>query len=124
MPIIGYDEVGTVGEDVPDGALGVRLIDQYGVPVANAPVSFAVSKGGGRVYNADRTTDKDGFALANATFGTRAGTQTFTVTAGGKTYTFNDAARVKPAITSARPLSRAESRFGADGATVVMAMMP
>ena len=64
--------------------LALRVVDPYGVPVANTPVSFRVVSGGGK-FNAaggDKTTDVLGNAGVFVDLGPQQGDQIFTGTAG------------------------------------------
>src|ERR1019366_1760288 len=64
-------------------------VDQYGVPVANAPASFQIQSGGGKFDAAggDNVTDKLGTAGVLIDVGP-SGDQIFTGTAGGLTQEF------------------------------------
>jgi subtilisin family serine protease len=59
-----------------------RLTDQYGVPLADVPVRFRVTRGNARIDLADATTDVVGKAAANITLGSQAGDQEITAEAG------------------------------------------
>lgn len=63
--------------------LVVKVSDQYGDPVANATVTFAVTAGGGSVSPATVTTTATGQASANWTLGTTVGAQAVSVSAAG-----------------------------------------
>jgi uncharacterized protein (TIGR03437 family) len=81
--------------------LGFRLVDQYGVPVVNAPVSFQISSGGGKfdANGGDFATD----ALGNATVWVdmgASGDQVFVGAAGGLTQAFSGAIRPVPTINN------------------------
>jgi minor extracellular serine protease Vpr len=81
-----------------------RVTDQYGVPVANTPVSFQILAGGGKFDAAggDKTTDAKGDAGVWVDLGPQQGDQIFsgTVTAGGLTQRFEGYARRLPTINS------------------------
>ena len=62
FPLLGYDVDGTVNEDNPDGAVVFRVVDRFGIGVPNVPVRFAVTRGGGRISQADSATDAYGIA--------------------------------------------------------------
>ncbi len=101
--LAGDAETGTVGQSVPDGFIGFKVIDQYGVPVTNLPVSFTIGTAGqGTVSNADRHTDSFGIAGANLTLPAAPcmGTCSVTVnaTAGSLHTSFTDNARAVPTI--------------------------
>lgn len=95
------DFEGTVNAPLPPdiGALFMKVIDKYGVPVANTPVRFAVTRGG-QITNADSSTDQFGIAGAEVTLGPTPGTQRYTGSAGGMNMTFSGIARLKPVITA------------------------
>jgi len=78
-----------------------RVVDPYGVPVANTPVSFRIVSGGGK-FNAqggDKTTDALGTAGVFVDLGPQ-GDQVFTGTAGGLTQEFDGSLRRLPSIKS------------------------
>ncbi|MDP3910169.1 MAG: hypothetical protein Q8Q14_07235 [Gemmatimonadales bacterium] len=67
----------------------VRLLDQFGNPVAGASLTFAVTGGGGSVAGAAQTTDTAGVAtLGGWTLGTAVGENAVTATAGALSATF------------------------------------
>ena len=116
FPLLGYGVNGNVNEDDPDGGVVFRVVDQYGVGVPNVPVRFAVSRGGGRISNADTATDSYGIGGANATFGPSPGAQQFVGTAAGMSVPFDVVARVKPTINAGGVVSAASFTAG-PGAT-------
>lgn len=62
----------------------VRVRDQYGNPVANVAVTFAVASGGGSVTGSDATTDANGIATVGSwTLGPTLGENTLNATAIG-----------------------------------------
>jgi len=69
---------GTAGQSQGDPIL-VRLIDDYGVPLAGFPVSFTVASGGGSIFGADTQTDAEGVAGAGVSLGSYLGIQEFDV---------------------------------------------
>ena len=78
-----------------------RVMDQYGVPVANTPVSFKVVTGGKfNVQGGDKTTDSLGTAGVFVDLGPQQGDQIFSGTAGGLTQEFDGYARRLPTINS------------------------
>ncbi len=91
---------GTVGQSVPDGLLAFKLIDQFGLPVAGAPVQFRVVRGGGVIQNPDSQTDANGIAAAQAILGSVPGVQQFQASAGGLRVSFTGSARPQPVIAS------------------------
>lgn len=70
----------TVATTLPD-PVGVTVTDQYGNPVADVDVGFAVTAGGGSVGATSVATDSSGTARTQWTLGTQAGTNTLEVTA-------------------------------------------
>lgn len=94
---------GPAGTDA--GPVIVQVLDQYGVPIANSPVTFAVSPANGATVQSVQgepactpsgtgyscNTDKFGFAWAEVILGTAAGNTQVTASAGGtstpETYT-------------------------------------
>jgi uncharacterized protein (TIGR03437 family) len=84
--------------------LGFRVVDSYGVPVANYPVSFQILTGGGKFdtdpqLGRDSITGKLGDAGAWVDFGPQQGDQIFSGTAGGLTQRFEGYARRLPTIS-------------------------
>lgn len=98
IPVTGDGDDGTTSQTISDGYISFKLVDQYGLPVANVPATYAVSSGGGTLSNQLRSTDSYGFGQAEATFGPTAGTNVFTATAGGLTATFTATSRNPPVI--------------------------
>lgn len=101
----GDDEgdLGVIGSQIADGMLALRVTDQYGVPVANLPVSWAANDGGTidpTYFSA--TTDQNGFAYAVAYLGDFEGEYSYTATISGYPdgYTFYDLAVSPPSISS------------------------
>ncbi|HWQ53193.1 MAG TPA: S8 family serine peptidase [Bryobacteraceae bacterium] len=112
FPLYGFDFRGTVNEDNPDGGIAFRVVDRYGVSVPNVPVTFRVTRGGGRVELPDTSTDAYGIAGAAAVLGPLAGPQQFVGTAGSLTVTFDGSARAKPTISTGGVVNAAS--FAAD----------
>ncbi|MDQ6666223.1 MAG: hypothetical protein M3Z23_17730 [Acidobacteriota bacterium] len=96
IPLVGDGDAGTVGQDIPEGFVALKLIDRYGVPVAGAAVSFRASNGA-TVKNPDAATDVNGLASAEAVLGPNPGDDIFTGQAGGLTVRFTGTARLQPA---------------------------
>ena len=95
----------TVNSCVLDyGSIAIQVIDQYGVPVVNAPVQWAVTQGGGSVLQGanytDTATSITGVAGASVVMGTTPGLQEFTATVNGMTFAFDGNARLVPAINA------------------------
>ncbi len=79
--------------------LAMRVIDPFGVPVANLPVSFRIQSGGGK-FNAaggDKATDVLGNAGVYVDLGPQQSDQIFIGTAGNFTQEFDGFAR-RPAV--------------------------
>ena len=75
-----------------------KVIDQYGQPVSNYPVTFK-TVAGGQITAGDGTTDIYGLAGALVNLGSQPGDQIFTGSAGGLTVEFDGTARALPTIT-------------------------
>jgi minor extracellular serine protease Vpr len=84
-----------------DWLLGLKVVDQYGVPVPNAPVSFRVQSGGGKISRGDNVTDRLGIAAVFVQLGPQLGEQVFIGTAGGLSVEFDGYARPLPSIKDA-----------------------
>jgi uncharacterized protein (TIGR03437 family) len=93
--------------------LGFRVVDQYGVPVANTPVSFQILQGGGKfdAQGGDKLTGAQGNASVWVDLGSQ-GDQIFTGTAGGLTQEFDGYVRRLPAIQSGGVVNAATSQVG------------
>ena len=73
---------GVVNSDVSPPP-SIRAVDQFGNPVANLPVTFVVTSGGGTLTGAQAVTNTNGVATLGAwKLGTLAGIQTVRVDAG------------------------------------------
>src|ERR1035441_9427453 len=82
-------------------AISFRVVDRYGVPVANTPASFQIQSGGGK-FNAqggDNATDVLGNARAFVDMGA-SGDQIVTGTAAGLAEEFDATIRRSPTISS------------------------
>ncbi len=112
-PILGNGDDGNAGQTTSSGVVILQLLDQYGVPVPNAPVNFSVVSGGGSLQNADNSTDIYGFAGAEVTLGKTPGTNEFAGTAGGLAVTFMATGRAQPAITPKGVVNAATFASGA-----------
>src|SRR5579871_140119 len=96
----------TVGQTVPEGALGFQLIDQFGVPVSGQAITWSVNRGGGSISSNPSQTDSEteaapgipGFGFAGATCGPTPGPQEFEAKVGGITVLFDGTARLDPTI--------------------------
>ncbi len=97
--LAGTGVVGTAGEQNPE-LLIAKVVDRYGAPAAGLPMDFAAVNGGGTIYAADSQTDLFGVIAADVDLGPAPGPQDFSVTGGGLTVLFFNAARAKPAIAA------------------------
>ena len=113
VPLLGSDDDGNVGQPTATGAIVLQLLDQYGVPIPNAPVRFNVLTGGGTLRNPDNSTDIYGFAGAQVTLGPSPGTNVFAATAAGLATTFQATARQQPAIAARGVVNAASFAAGA-----------
>ena len=112
------NEIYLGGEGAPGtdtGPIILQVVDQYGVPVANSPVSFTASTTGSVTLNsyagepvcspASSTTtvtcdtDKFGFAYADVVLGSTAGTPSVTFNASGTSDSATYNIQVPPAVT-------------------------
>src|SRR6185437_8725891 len=114
IPVLGRSFDGSVGQDIQDtqGGLGVRVVDQYGAPVVNTPVTWTSTQGGGSIVQGALTstaTDNYGLAYAEVVLGPTSGTQSFTADAGNGLTTEFDG--------SARPVTSINADGIVDGAT-------
>ncbi len=96
---------GSVFTGVPNDygwRLAFRVVDSFGVPVANTPVGFQLQSPGEKFDAAggDRTTDILGNAAVWVDLGPTQGPQIFTGTASGLTQEFDGYVRRLPAIQS------------------------
>ncbi len=106
IPVYGQSFDGPIDRQLPpgEGPLIVRVVDQYGAPVLNAPVQWAATQGGGSVVQDGQstvnTTIDNGLAFATVTLGAALGNQEFTATVSGLTIPFDGIARNMPAINA------------------------
>jgi uncharacterized protein (TIGR03437 family) len=105
----GFD--GTPGGELIGRLIGFKLIDKFGVPVRDAPVTFQSTLGGGGIDTADAKTDIYGIAAAIPILGPQIGQQQFTATAGGFTVEFNGEAFPSPSIYSNGIVNAASGRI-------------
>ncbi|MBS1875638.1 MAG: S8 family serine peptidase [Acidobacteria bacterium] len=97
-PMSGSGDYGTVGQQIPEGIISLKVTDRYGVPVANTAVTWT-ARNGGSIKNADAATDSNGIAAAEAYLGSAAGQYSFrAVVTSRLAYTFSDYADAIPAI--------------------------
>ncbi|MGH9613833.1 MAG: S8 family serine peptidase [Bryobacteraceae bacterium] len=104
IPLYGQFFDGPINQPLPpgEGPLALRVIDQFGAPVANAAVQWAVAAGGGSIIqgadNTSTATDQNGIAFASVSLGGRAGNQEFTGTVNGMVTDFDGYGRLQPTI--------------------------
>ena len=80
IPIAGQGFDNPAGQSVA-GGLAFKVVDQFGVGVQNAPVTFTSMNGGGTISSSDPNTDIHGVATANAVLGS-AGPASFSARVG------------------------------------------
>lgn len=110
IPMADSSFDGTVGQQIPSNLLpegiAFKVIDQYGLPVSNAAVTFSVLTGPGLQSGAtlgtgaSTVTDQNGIAFASPVLGPNVGNYSFTGSAGGLTTEFDGIARLQPAINA------------------------
>lgn len=111
FPLRGYDFIGNVNERLP-GRLAFKVVDRYGVPVANLPIKFRVTSGGGSVDTATEKTDALGIGEAVVYLGSGLGEQGFAADCGGLTVYFDGRARLAPTIETNGVVNAASQRVG------------
>jgi alpha-tubulin suppressor-like RCC1 family protein len=95
-------QLGTVATSLPD-SIGVRVLDQFGEPLANVPVRWEVTAGGGRVEPSETLTDRLGIARATWRLDTIAGVQrSFAVVQGYPTRVQLDARGLPGSVATLR----------------------
>jgi uncharacterized protein (TIGR03437 family) len=86
------------------GPIAVQVIDQFGAPVSNVAVAWAVTQGGGSIVAdpnyTDSYTNANGIAGATVTVGPSEGPQEFAVNVNGMVLPFDGYARQSPAINA------------------------
>jgi minor extracellular serine protease Vpr len=97
---LGGNFDGLTGSAQAPQNLAVKLVDDTGVPISGAAVTFTAPDGG-QIQSAQATTDNYGIAIATPVLGSQAGQQyTYNVDAGGMELQFFGFARSQPVITS------------------------
>lgn len=76
VPLSGLQYAATTNDVIPQG-LAFRIIDEFGVPVAGVPVTFATVNGAGVITRSDAATNGDGVATADLAIGPSPGAETF-----------------------------------------------
>jgi uncharacterized protein (TIGR03437 family) len=109
----GGADVGFAGQTTYSGGIIMKVVDQYGVPVANAGVSWN-SPNGGVISEAYSATDSNGLASAVTTLGSGAQGYEFDFSVNGtsQSYSVNDQAYFQPTITSASVVNAASYTQG------------
>jgi uncharacterized protein (TIGR03437 family) len=92
--------------------MALKAVDRNGAPVANAPVRFRATRGGGSIRGADATTDILGIAAANVDLGPQLGEQQFIAEIGNQALEFNGTARLQPAIATDGAVNAAGFHIG------------
>jgi minor extracellular serine protease Vpr len=105
ISIAGDGDDGTVGQQSAGGYIILQIIDQYGLPVPNLPVTYSVTSGGGvltplcvTICTAASDTDNYGQSAAKLFLGPNPGSNVYSATAGGLTASFTATGIVQPAI--------------------------
>lgn len=119
----------SVGNTAIDGIAGaaagapliVRVNDSNGNPVANQVVTFNVVDGGGTVSPLADTTDNQGRAQTNWTFGGTAGPQRAQALVAGLTTPVTFVAQVAPAAAATVAVNGGDNQTAAAGALVTTA---
>ena len=86
---------GSVGEDI--GPIGVKLTDQFGLPIAGVPVTFTATDGS--LKNVDAQTNRYGIAGAEAILGADPGRYDFNVSGLGLVWDFLGMVERRPSIS-------------------------
>src|SRR4029450_11824978 len=92
--------------------LTFKVTDRFGVPVANVPVQFRPSVGGGSIKQEGKTTDDLGVGYADVILGDQYGFQEFYVQAGTLEYYFTGRARLRPSIMTSGVVNAGSLRVG------------
>jgi len=112
IALSGDGFVGIAGGVSSPGAIDIKVVDRFGVPVNNLPVTFG-STTGGSIGSADAHTDGYGIAEAKElTLGSQPGEQQFNATAGGMRVDFNGTAILPPSINSGGVVNAATGEAG------------
>lgn len=112
IPLFGIFEEGTVNQSVPDQYAAFQVIDEFGIPVQNAQVSWS-STGGGSLSQQSTSTDNYGLAYAYVTLGSTPGTYNYSFKVSGlPTYAFQNYARAEPTINTGGVVNAASFTAG------------
>jgi uncharacterized protein (TIGR03437 family) len=109
----GSGDVGFVDNVNYEGGLFMRVLDQYGVPVAGVGVNWGAPDGG-TILEADSTTDQYGQAGAETVLGSVPGYYTFNFSVNNSNQTFStqDLAYGQPTLVSASAVNAASYTLG------------
>jgi uncharacterized protein (TIGR03437 family) len=119
IPLTGFGFDGSVGQGIPDGVMSFMLIDQYGVPVANAPVTWTPRNGITLGFK-DSTTDSNGLAFAQPTLGPTPGPQRVDAASGGLRQSFSGTARPVPNLTDVQDAATYQTAGFAPGSYIAL----
>ncbi len=104
-----------VGQSIIDGALYLKVVDQYGIGLQGVPVTWSAPDGGSiDPTQFDSSTDQNGLAGAVAYLGSVPGTYTYFASVQGYTagFTFYDSAIDQPTIAAGGVVNAASSVVG------------
>jgi uncharacterized protein (TIGR03437 family) len=99
VPLVGNSDDGTAGQATSEGAIIIQVTDQYGAPVANAPVNWSVASGGGSLQFADPQTNAYGLAGAEPTLGPTPGVNDYFAVVGDLATDFLATGIAQPTIS-------------------------
>lgn len=88
----GVGVTGSVGDPLVE-VLSLRIVDRFGQPVPNLPITWSVREGGGAFFSSEAQTGPWGVALAEVDLGPTPGSNVFEARAAGLTIPFFNAAR-------------------------------
>lgn len=112
IALSGDGFVGIADGATSPGLLAIKVVDRFGVPVNNVPVTFS-STTGGSIGLADAHTDVYGIAAAqDLILGPQPGEQQFTATAGGMTVSFSGIGMLSPIINAGGVVNAATGEAG------------
>ena len=100
LPIQGQFATGVEGERTRQTVVA-RVTDQFGAPVVNRPVTFAVTEGSGWIESSTSSSGSTGLVFARVRYGPEAESQSVVATIGDLDLTFNyEATATVPEISS------------------------
>ena len=112
LPLGGNGFVANIGSTQ---MLTLKVLDRYGVPVANVPTKFQSTAGGGSIDRAGQTTDNLGIGYAFAKLGSQNSDQRYYASVGSARdfgIYFNGRARLVPTIQANGIVNAASSQLG------------